>query len=120
MELINPPPRELWLVLDCSRNTLIELFDVLETIKYIIDPEPEIKEVLKYINLQELNKKQLKYIYENIKWTENILDIETIITKLYYGERNVSMYQTKPKVPPVIKYMKKPIKNLNKESIDIK
>lgn len=120
MELINPPPRELWLILDCSRNTLIELFDILKTIKYVIDPEPEIEEVLKYINLQELNKKQLKYIYENIKWTENIVHIETIITKLYNSERNVSMYQTKPKVPPVIKYMKKPIKNLNKESSYIK
>ena len=111
-----PPPEELWLILDCSGNTMVELFDILKTIKYVIDPEPEIKEVLKYINLQELNKGQLKYIYENINWTENIMHIGTVIEKLYYGEQNLTMYQIKPKqkVIPVIKYMKKPIKNLNK------
>lgn len=109
---VEPPPEELWLILDCSSNTLNELFNILKILRFVKDPELEIKEVLKYINLNGLTKKELKYIYDNIYWTENIVHIRIIIEKLYYGEK-LLMFKTKSK-SMIPKYMKKPIKNLNK------
>mgnify|MGYP006089725135 CR=1 FL=1 len=106
--VVEPPPEELYLLLDCSSNTLHELFDILKIIKYISDPEPEIIEVLNYIPLQELNKKHLKYIYENISWTNKIIHIGIEIEKLYYS-KNKKIYPLSNKTP-IIKYMKKPIK----------
>ena len=113
MSFIAPPPNEdLRLIFDCSNNTLTELFCIIKILRFITEPENEMIEVLRNINLHQLSNNDLEYLYQYGIWTPKTIPIKELILKIYLERRK--KYLSKQQKSGTIKYMKKPIKNLKK------
>ena len=91
-----PPHESLWLIFDCSLNTIQEIFSIIDMLRSVPYPENEIIESLSNIRFSDLTMNQLKYIHGKVKWSEKTeylalpanLGSLTYFTKLCLRKKN--------------------------------
>ena len=119
-----PPHESLWLIFDCSLNTIQEIFSIIDMLRSVPYPENEIIESLSNIRFSDLTMNQLKYIHGKVKWSEKTEYLLEELVEEFNRQRKDKQVVKLPQ--PIIKknksimseirippFMKKPIK-LNK------